>query len=201
MDILIPCKAFARGKSRLAGVLAPGQRAALCQTLFRHTLAEALATGARVAVVAEDTEVADLARTQGARVIADPGTGLNPALTFAAAALGGRAPLILLPIDMPGLSAARLCGLPKGPGVTLVPDRRDDGTNLMVLGAVARDRFCLAYGPGSLARHARIARDHALPIRIWRDPDLSLDLDTPADLAALPRALTHLIKGHSHEAA
>ena len=76
MDILIPCKAFARGKSRLAGVLAPGQRAALCQTLFRHTLAEALATGARVAVVAEDTEVADLARTQGALVIADPGSDL-----------------------------------------------------------------------------------------------------------------------------
>lgn len=202
MDILIPCKAFSRGKSRLAGVLTRGQRAALCQRLYRHTLAEALATGARVAVVSADAEVSDLAREKGARVIADPGAGLNAALALGVATLGGRAPLMVLPIDLPGVSALRLAELAATPGITLIPDRRDDGTNLMLLGRDARDRFRLAYGQGSLARHARIARDLALPLAVRRDPDLALDLDLPADLGLLPHALTHLLtRGPSHEAA
>jgi 2-phospho-L-lactate/phosphoenolpyruvate guanylyltransferase len=201
VDILIPCKGFAHGKSRLAGVLTPHQRATLCAALFRHTLAQALDTGARVAVVSEDAEVVGLARSQGAQAIADPGGGLNAALAHGAAVLRGGAPLILLPIDLPGLTAARLTALPVLAGVTLVPDWREDGTNLMLLDPVARDSFRLAYGAGSLTRHARNARALSLPLRLWRDPHLAHDLDTPADFDALRHPLSHLTKGHAHEAA
>ena len=201
MDILIPCKGFARGKTRLAGVLTPDQRADLCAALFHHTLGQALATGARVAVVSEDAAVAQFARAQGALAVADPGGGLNAALAHGADVLGSDAPLILLPIDLPGLPAARLLALPAPAGVTLVPDRHGDGTNLMLLNPAARHRFRFAYGAGSLPRHAGIARDLLLPLRLWRDPHLALDLDTPADLDTLRCALTQLTKGHSHEAA
>lgn len=201
MDILIPCKGFARGKTRLAGVLTPDQRAQLCAALFLHTLGQALATGARVAVVSEDAEVARLARAQGALAVPDPGGGLNAALTEGASVLGGDAPLMLLPVDLPGITAASLAALPLTKGVTLVPDRHNDGTNLMLLSPDARRNFRLAYGANSLVRHCRLARDLSLALLIWRDPVLALDLDTPADLDALRRPLPPLTKGHSHEAA
>jgi 2-phospho-L-lactate guanylyltransferase len=67
-------------------------------------------------------------------------------------------------------------------GVTLVPDRHEDGTNVMCL-PVGRD-FRFAYGPGSFARHQAEANRAGLALRILRDRALSWDVDVPADLVA-----------------
>ncbi len=41
----------------------------------------------------------------------------------------------------------------------------------------ARLAFRFAYGPGSFRHHLAEARRHGLGVRVWRDPDLGLDVD------------------------
>jgi 2-phospho-L-lactate guanylyltransferase len=65
-------------------------------------------------------------------------------------------------------------------GVTLVPDRREDGTNVACV--PARAGFQFSYGPGSFARHQAEARARGLALRIVREPLLAWDVDVPADL-------------------
>lgn len=201
MDILIPCKSFARGKSRLAPALPPDRRMRLCRAFLSHTLDQALATGARVAVVTEDEGVARLSRRRGAMVIEDPGQGLNAALSHGNARLGGDYGLMILPADLPGMTAARLSRLTAVTGIGLVPDRRGEGTNLMSLCASGRVDFPFAFGPDSFALHQRAAALRGLALTILRDPVLGFDIDTPGDLAQWPDPVPHTTKGRHHEAA
>jgi 2-phospho-L-lactate guanylyltransferase len=46
-----------------------------------------------------------------------------------------------------------------------------------------------AFGEGSRARHEAAAREAGVPFAAEELPSLALDLDTPADLIALTRAL------------
>ena len=75
---------------------------------------------------------------------------------------------------------------PRSTGVTLVPDRRDDGTNVLRLPAGSGFRF--AYGPGSFRAHRAEATRIGLPVRVLRIPDLAYDVDWPADVAELDRS-------------
>jgi 2-phospho-L-lactate guanylyltransferase len=67
-------------------------------------------------------------------------------------------------------------------GVTLVPDRHDDGTNVVCVPTGAMFRF--AYGPGSFARHQAEAERLGLSFRVVRHPDLAWDVDVPSDIPA-----------------
>ena len=71
-----------------------------------------------------------------------------------------------------------------GPGVTLVPDRYGNGTNVIALPTGAGFRF--SYGPGSFARHRAEAERLGLPVRVLDLPDLAWDVDEPADMVPTP---------------
>jgi 2-phospho-L-lactate guanylyltransferase len=62
----------------------------------------------------------------------------------------------------------------------VVPDRRDDGTNVVCVPTGLR--FVFSYGPGSFARHRAEADRLRVPYRVLRDPRLGWDVDVPADL-------------------
>ncbi|HEV3364211.1 MAG TPA: 2-phospho-L-lactate guanylyltransferase, partial [Acidimicrobiia bacterium] len=66
------------------------------------------------------------------------------------------------------------------PGVTLVPDRAGNGTNVICVPAGAG--FTFSYGPGSFTRHTAEALRLGLPLRVVRGRALGHDVDTPADL-------------------
>jgi 2-phospho-L-lactate guanylyltransferase len=66
-------------------------------------------------------------------------------------------------------------------GVTLVPDRRDDGTNVICVPTGVGFEF--SYGPGSFGRHRDEAERLGLSYRVVREPRLGWDIDTPGDLA------------------
>jgi len=67
-------------------------------------------------------------------------------------------------------------------GVTIVPDRRHEGTNVL---AVPTDiGFEFTYGPGSFARHLDHARRLGVPVRVVNAPGLAWDVDVPGDLLA-----------------
>lgn len=188
LDIVIPCKALDRGKSRLAPVLDAAARQALCLRLLRRTLRRARALGGRMAVVSDDPAVAALALAAGALSVPESGGGLNAALAAGAAALPGAGPLLVLPVDLPRATPAvlrRFLARSAGHELVLAPDRSGDGTNLLLLAGPLRAGFVFAYGPGSASRHFAAARARGIEPLCINDPRLAFDLDEPADLRRL----------------
>jgi len=179
--VVVPVKAFAHAKMRLAPVLRPEQRAALARKMAEHVLK--VAAPLPVVVVCDDEEVAAWARGQGARPLLEPGLGLNGAVNAATNQLGaeGYTRLVVAHADLP--LASDLPRLAEVQGIALVPDRRAEGTNVISLPAGCGFRF--TYGPGSFLRHKQEALRTGLPWRVVHDPGMAWDVDFPSDMAAV----------------
>lgn len=181
--VLVPIKAFGSAKGRLAPVLDAAARADLARRMAVQVL---VAAGPLpVLVVTDDDDVAAFAVEHGASVLRDPGTGLDAAVDAGVQhlAAAGFDEVVVCHADLP--FAAGLAALTGALGAcTLVPDRRDDGTNVVVVPAGAGFRF--AYGPGSFARHVAEADRLGLVVRAVRDSRLGWDVDVPEDLEGLP---------------
>jgi len=177
--VLVPIKSFRDAKVRLAPALEPAARAELARTMAARVLAAAGAFPC--SVVCDDEEVAGFAREHGAGVIWRPGLGLDAAVTAGVALLTaehGAVEVIVAHADLPlADDLTRLAGFA---GITFVPDRRDDGTNVIAVPTGLDFRF--AYGPGSFARHRAEADRLQVPYRVLRDPRLGWDVDVPSDL-------------------
>jgi 2-phospho-L-lactate guanylyltransferase len=182
--VLVPVKSFRQAKVRLAPALSEPERAKLARTMATRVLAAAGALP--VSVVCDDREVADWAEANGAGVIWRPGLGLNGAVTDGVEQLTreqGAIEVVVAHGDLPlADDLTRVIGFA---GITLVPDRHDDGTNVVCVPTGVG--FTFAYGPGSFVRHRDEADRLQLPYRVLRDPRLGWDVDVPADLE-LPSA-------------
>jgi 2-phospho-L-lactate guanylyltransferase len=176
--VLVPVKAFSQAKARLAPVLDPASRATLARRLATRVLASA--RGLPVTVACDDDEVAAWARAAGASVAWTAGLDLNGSVHAGVDALAeaGFTRVVVAHGDLP--DARDLTVLIGGIGVVAVPDRRDDGTNVLVVPTLAGFRF--AYGPGSFVRHRAEAARLGLPFDVVRALDLMRDVDDPADL-------------------
>jgi len=176
--VLVPVKAFAEAKVRLAPALGPDARRSLVRAMAEHVVRAA--EGLPVSVVCDDDEVAAWARAQGASVVWAPERGLNGAVEEGVATLAaqGATQVIVAHADLP--LAADLASVAAFSGVTLVPDRHDDGTNVACVPSDAGFRF--SYGPGSLAHHTAETQRLGLALRILHEPLLAWDVDVPADL-------------------
>lgn len=148
--------------------------------MAEHVLAAARPLPA--AVVCDDPEVAQWADRHGAIVLPEPGRGLNGAVEAGVRRLAsaGASEVIVAHADLP--LAHGLAHLSGWDGVTLVPDRREDGTNVICLPAGASFRF--AYGMGSFTRHCAETTRLGLPLRITKEPELAWDVDVPSDIPA-----------------
>lgn len=179
--VLVPVKAFADAKRRLGTALSDDER----RQLVRAMAGRVLAAGAPlpVAVVCDDPEVADWARTQGALVVWEPGRGLNGAVEAGVDRLAGMGVrrVVVAHGDLP--RAEGLSALGAFDGVSLVPDRQHDGTNVIEL--PTGTGFHFSYGPGSFERHRAECERLGLGVRVLDLPSLAFDVDWPADLPAL----------------
>ncbi len=182
--MLVPVKAFARAKQRLADVLDPAARRSLAVAMAETVLraADDLPT----AVVCDDDEVRAWAVDQGAEAIWTPGLGLNGAVEAGIAHLARRGTIqvIVAHADLP--LAVDLTWLADTEGATLVPDRHGDGTNALCVPAGAG--FAPSYGAGSFRAHRAEAARLGLVTRLVPDAALGWDVDVPADLH-VPAAL------------
>lgn len=135
-----------------------------------------------VVVACDDETVADWATARGATIEWTPGVGLNGAVQQGFASLAGQDfdVVVIAHADLPHATAlGRLAQHPDV--VTIVPDRHDDGTNVLAVPTSARD-FTFAYGVGSFPRHVAEAARVGLAVRVERLPELQWDVDTPDDL-------------------
>lgn len=177
--VVIPVKDFTRAKLRLAPELEPAEREALARQMA--TVVVEAASPLPVVIVCDSDPVREWADDAGARVIWTPGLGLNGAVQAGVETLAGEGcrTTIVAHSDLP--LARDLAWVGATPGVTLVPDRKHDGTNVLAVPSDVGFRF--AYGPGSFAAHRAEAVRLGLQTRIVNDPRLSWDVDLPTDLA------------------
>jgi 2-phospho-L-lactate guanylyltransferase len=175
--VLLPIKSFNEAKLRLSPVLDAHERAALARELATRVVRAAL--DLPVAIVCDDDEVAAWGETIGAAVLWQPGAGLNNAVTAGVDALrDSYDEVIVAHADLP---RARDLTVVRGfVGVTLVPDRHRDGTNVICVPTDCGFRF--AYGPGSFTRHLDEVGRIGLAARVLTDDALAWDIDTPDDL-------------------
>ena len=203
---VLPVKRFGAAKQRLAAGIDDERRRALVAAMLEDVL-EAVGEARsieRTIVVTDEPRAMDVAAAAGAEVVADPGGTIGSSERggdregHSLAALAGIARadadgaecVVLLPGDCPLLDPRELDRLLTGvPAsyVTIVPDRHGTGTNALALSPPGAIRP--AFGEGSCARHVAAARAAGVPYAVEELSSLSLDLDTPADVVALTRAL------------
>jgi 2-phospho-L-lactate/phosphoenolpyruvate guanylyltransferase len=202
---LVPIRGLRTAKTRLSGDLDPESRSALVSAMLRRTLVatrDAPSISGTV-VVTMDPAAAGIAKEHRAVGLVDLLPGLNSAILAARslAVARGATAVLILPADLPSVSADRLAALVESanglcatglgagglgaaglaaPGlVALVPDRHGAGTNAILVSPP--DLIGPAFGPDSRAAH-RAAAVAAGALYLELDGALTLDVDTAADL-------------------
>ena len=205
---IVPVKPFNEGKSRLSACISPQERRALNRELLTRTLAaiNQAQLDTEILVVSRDRHALAAAERAGSHALAEesqpctappssrspndtgPERQLNAALTQAAAyaAARGATKVLILPTDMPNLTAGdvRTMASPsnRDPQVIIAPSR-DGGTNALMLQPVHAIPF--SFGPDSFLRHQRLAAQAGIPVRIVKSDSLLFDVDRPEDYEAI----------------
>ncbi len=182
--LVVPVKGGDRAKSRLH--TPPGVRR---EDLAFAIAADSLAAAAsgmppgRLTVVTSDPRVATFAARLGAQLVADPGIGLNGAVSAGVRALSPQAAVAVLLGDVPALHPADLVAALSAAADhdrALVPDRAGSGTVLLT--ARRAGDLVPRFGPRSCRRHGQAGH-----VRLDLDLDrLRCDVD---DDSSLRRAL------------
>jgi 2-phospho-L-lactate guanylyltransferase len=193
---IVPVKPFRRGKSRLAGVLTEEERLDLNSQLLIHTVdtLKEISEIEHVLVVSRDQAALSLARAHGARTVQENGAPeLNVALTRATIVAKRYATrgVLIIPSDLPLISKedvyAMLELVKDPPVVIVVPDRKKEGTNALLVCPVGLIEY--DYGPNSFERHCQRARQAGARLEICELPSLALDMDVPEDLELVSNEL------------
>ena len=192
---ILPVKRFGAAKQRLAAGVGRERRATIVAAMLEDGLDAIGATSLveRTIIVTSEPRAVELATAADAEIVADPDEGGHSGAALAGVArareLGAECAL-LLPGDCPLLDPRELerllTGLP-GSYAAIVPDRHGTGTNALAL--APPDAIAPSFGEGSCARHVAAAREAGVPHSVEELSSLALDLDTPADIIALTRAV------------
>lgn len=185
---VVPMKALAQAKSRLAGALPPAKRQALAREMLGRVLRllQQVQTpdGPLEAswLISADPAVLALAPHYAAQPLLETTIALNAALEQARDKLraAGASHMLILPADVPLVREedllAMIAGLPKA-DLVIAPDQAEQGTNALALDLAVEFPFC--FGIGSLALHLGAARERGLRVEFVRSPTLAFDVDTP----------------------
>ncbi len=183
---VVPLRAPGVGKTRLASVLDPAQRARLAGAMLGD-VARALGDSAidGIVVAAGGPPAAAAAAALGLEVALDPaeGRGLD---TVIAAAVGTRArthDVLVVAADLPCLTGAEIDTVLDTDAEVVIAPTTGGGTG----GLLRRPgtRMATAYGPGSAARHLELARAAGVRAVTRHLDGFTHDVDTFTDLIAL----------------
>ncbi|HEY2773525.1 MAG TPA: 2-phospho-L-lactate guanylyltransferase [Candidatus Binatia bacterium] len=190
---LIPVRSIAGAKKRLAGCLAESQREELALAMLEDMLAALSAATrlSRIVVVSSDAGLLRHARRLGAETLEEGNArGLNAAVTFAAGELSSRGitRLLTIPGDVPLLDPFEIDALFEVDAerypVIVVPSSSATGTNALVTSLPMPIDF--RFEGESLAAYRQECRLREVEMLILALEGFAIDVDTPADLEALP---------------
>lgn len=185
---ILPVKAPARAKARLAPDFDEAQRLEIARALLEDALALCVSVDfLEWWVVSDDPEVTALAEGAGLRSVLDRATDLNGAIAagVSGALAAGAESVTVIPGDVPLAYRGDLEDLldtGATSDVVLVPSGDDGGTNALFLSPPGLIEP--AFGPGSLQRHIALAEREGYRCTILALPRLALDIDTPSDVDA-----------------
>jgi len=185
--VVVLVKDFDAAKQRLSSVLDAESRRALAADLAFGVLA---AAGPDALVVASSEALAAELRGLGNEVIVDQ-NGQNGAARAGIdhAAAGGARAVLLLSSDLPLIqpeTVERMLAEAEAltpPAVLAAPAVGRGGTNALYL--APPDAIGLHFGDDSLTKFEADARERGVRFALHESPELALDIDEPADLAAL----------------
>ncbi|HXL77956.1 MAG TPA: 2-phospho-L-lactate guanylyltransferase [Candidatus Eisenbacteria bacterium] len=193
--VVVLVKDFEFAKQRLGPALDPHQRRALARRNASRAIRAAGAAEHRLVVAGSD-EAAALAAELGAEVLIEPrqeGQNVAAQRGLARATENGADAVLLLSSDLPLVTKKSVRDLLREasrlapPVAVAVPATGRGGTNALYLHPPRA--IGLHFGADSLAAFRREARGLGVRFEIHISPAMALDLDEPADLARLRRAV------------
>lgn len=181
MLAIVPVGGPAGAKGRLAGVLTPGQRAALVDAMLEDVLAACAGAPEISGILVVSPH--DRPLPAGVALLADRGRGHAAAIALALRQSGGDGALVLM-ADCPLVRPESLSRLARLARPVAIAPARDGGTNALALrpAGVVEPAFGVEGGAAIVLERCRAA---GLPAEIVDDPELRDDVDTPADLEAV----------------
>lgn len=197
LAVVVPLRAFDLGKSRLAEMFSPDERQSLARAMADVVVAPRSSSHRRPAewfVVCDDDRIASWAEQRGARPIRVSARGLNASLDAARNDLLGSTTaswIVIAHADLPlahdlvDIVGSHLDGIDDAEiprNVLIAPDRRRDGSNVVVVPRHLFDRWEFRYGPGSFEAHRARADELGVTVTTIVDPRLAADVDTVDDL-------------------
>ena len=183
---LIPLQAPGVGKTRLAAVLDPDQRASLAVAMLAD-VADALHTGGitEVVVAAGGRGAAEVTDDLGLAVVVDPPgcRDLNGALRAATARFAADRDVLVVAADLPRIRGRDVRSLLDSDAEVVVAPTAAGGTGALLRrpGSV----IATAYGAGSAQHHLDLARRAGARAAVVDRDGLFHDVDTFTDLVAL----------------
>jgi 2-phospho-L-lactate guanylyltransferase len=193
--VVVLIKDFDSAKQRLRPAMGVRSRRALARRNARLAVAAA-AAGDHVLVVAGSEEVAEVAGALGAEVLLEPreeGQNVAARRGINHAVAGGAAAVLVLSSDLPLVTRDAVADLIRyasrlsPPAAVAVPALGRGGTNALYLRPP--DAIGLHFGDESLAKFRADADSRGVELVIHHSEAMALDLDEPADLARLSRAV------------
>lgn len=193
--VVVLIKDFNSAKQRLQPALTPRSRRALARKNAGRAV-RAASAGDHVLVVAGSELVAELAAKWGAEVLLEPRPegqnvaarrGINRAIEHGAAAV------LLLSSDLPLVTVEAVRALldeaagHESPVAVAAPAMGRGGTNALYLRPP--DAIGLHFGDDSLANFRHEAETRGVAFVVHQSDAMALDVDEPADLARLRRAV------------
>jgi 2-phospho-L-lactate guanylyltransferase len=193
--VVVLIKDFDSAKQRLRPAMGVRSRRALARRNARLAVAAA-AAGDHVLVVAGSEEVAEVAGALGVEVLLEPreeGQNVAARRGINHAVAGGAAAVLVLSSDLPLVTRDAVAELIRyasrlsPPAAVAVPALGRGGTNALYLRPP--DAIGLHFGDESLAKFRADADSRGVELVIHHSEAMALDLDEPADLARLSRAV------------
>lgn len=192
MWAVVPVKNFEGAKQRLSPALSPDERGRLYRAMLEDVLAALRAASglAGVILLTREPQARPLAERYGCRIVEEPeNRGHTAAVAWAARTLAaeGAAGMLTVPGDAPLVTPAEielaLARHGAAPAMTIAPAHDGRGSNCVILSPP--EAVPLRFGDDSFLPHLEAARRLGVEPTVVRLPGLGLDIDTPADLAAL----------------
>jgi len=186
---LVPVKRLSKSKNRLSMIFKREERTGFVIAMLRDVL-EAISSSAvdRTAIIGSDGIVQRLSSDHGASFLPDTGQELNKVIGCATAwCIREEAESVLiLPADIPLVSSIEIDKIishcSEEPSVVISPSH-DEGTNALL--RRPPDTIQTHFGPGSFEKHINEASRKGVTAKIYKSPNLSLDIDSPRDLRQL----------------
>ena len=184
---IVPIKHLEKGKTRLSPVLTEEERALLIPAMVADVL-DAFSNwgGMPVLVVTGDRRVVEMAERRGMHALLEEASTSESVAVESATAFAqsrGAGGTMVVPADIPLITAndiREVVSLTPAIGTLLVPAWDGRGTNAAIRRPA--DLFPLRFGNDSFQPHAEAAEATGRPLVITHNSNISLDLDSPAEL-------------------